>query len=42
MCIKVKIMETSKYNLSCMRYYIVIVMCRAQLLNNLVILNDLE
>jgi hypothetical protein len=28
MYIKVKIVETSKYDLSCMRYYIVIAICR--------------
>ena len=37
--ISVKIMETSKYNLSCMRYYIVIAIYRAQLANDLLILN---
>jgi hypothetical protein len=26
--IKFKIVETSKYNLSCMRYYIVVAICR--------------
>ena len=38
----VKIVGSSKYNLSCMRYYIVIAMCRAQLVNNLVILSDIK
>jgi hypothetical protein len=42
--IKVKIVKMSKYDLSCMRYCIVIVIvkCRVQLLNDLVILKDLK
>ena len=42
MYIKVKIVEISKYDLSCMRYHIVIAICRAQLVNDLVILNGLK
>ena len=37
--IKVKIVETWNYVLSCMRQYIVRAICRAQLVNDLVILN---
>ena len=40
--INVKIVETSKNDLSCMRYYIVIVIYKAQLENGLVILNVLK
>ena len=42
MYIKVKIVEILKYDLSCMRFYIVVGMCRVQLLNDLVILNGLK
>ena len=35
-------METKKYDLSCTRYYIVIAVCRAQLANDLMILNSLK
>jgi hypothetical protein len=40
--IKVKIIEILKYDLSYMRYYIVIAMRTVQLLNDLMILKDLK
>ena len=40
--IKVKIVEAWKYNLSCMSYYIVVAISRAQLVNDLVIINDVK
>jgi hypothetical protein len=40
--IKVSIVKNLKYDLSCMRYYIVIAIRKVQLLNDPVILKDLK
>jgi hypothetical protein len=40
--IKVKTVEISKYDMSCVRYCIIIAMCRPKLLNDPVILNGLK